>query len=85
VRSDASNTVRICTALSEGTTHPLDAQPQQRKEVSQIYKALGFAPLGVSQGLSTILFIQQRMQALLHAVRQPKPRQISGDLDFDPK
>jgi len=57
VRSDASKAVRICAALSEGTTHPLDEQPQRRKEVSQIYKALGFAPLGVSQGLSTILFI----------------------------
>jgi hypothetical protein len=74
--------------VCEGAYHdrradPLGAQAQQRKEVGEIHESFGFVPLGASQGLSVILLIQQRMQALLHAVRQPKSRQIIGDLDFE--
>jgi hypothetical protein len=61
----------------------LSSESQQGKEVGEIHESLGFMPLGVSQELSTILLIQQHMQALLHAVRQPKPRQVIGDLNFD--
>jgi hypothetical protein len=73
----------ICTALSEGTTHPLDAQPQQRKEVGQIYKALGFPPLGINQGMTPILLVEQCVEPLLHSLWQPKPSQIIGYVDFD--
>jgi hypothetical protein len=59
------------------------SESQQGKEVGEIHESLGFMPLGVSQELSTILLIQQHMQALLHDVRQPKPRQVIGDLNFD--
>jgi hypothetical protein len=62
----------------------LSSESQQGKEVGEVHESFGFVPLGVSQGLSAILLIQQHMQALLHPIRQPKPRQIIGDLDFDP-
>lgn len=70
--------------LSDDIAWSLSSQSQQGKEVGEIHESLGFAPLGVSQGLSTVLLIQQHMQALLRPVRQPKPRQIIGDLEFDP-
>jgi hypothetical protein len=65
------------------TARPPSSESQQGKELGEIDESFGFVPLGVSQGLSAILIIQQRMQALLHAVRQPKPSQIVGDIDFD--
>ena len=74
----------FCMPLSGEAARPLSSESQQGKEVGEIHESFSFVPLGVSQGLSTILLIQQHMQALLHPVRQPKPRQISGDLDFDP-
>jgi hypothetical protein len=69
--------------LSDDIAQPLSSESQQGKELGEVHESFGFVPLGVSQGLSTILLIQQHMQALLHSVRQPKPRQISGDLNFD--
>ena len=76
-------TCRIFTVLSCAIARLPSKESKQREEVRKIYKSFGFVPLGVSQELSTILLIQQHMQALLRSVRQPKPRQISGDLDFD--
>jgi hypothetical protein len=68
--------------LSGEAARPPSSESQQGKEVGEIHESFGFAPLGVSQGLSTVLLIQQRVQAFLYAVRQPKSRQIIGDFDF---
>jgi hypothetical protein len=67
----------LLSALSDDTARPLSSESQQGEEVGEIHESFGFAPLGVSQGLSTILLIQQRMQALLYKVFQTKPQSLS--------
>jgi hypothetical protein len=52
-----------------------------RRGSSEIQESFGFVPFGISQGLATILLVKQRIQALLHSVRQMKLRQIVGDFD----
>jgi hypothetical protein len=61
---------------------PFRTQAQQREQVIQVSKALGFSLLGGCQAVAAILLIKQIMKSLLHALGQPKLRQIARHLHF---
>ena len=44
--------------LANVTTHPFGAESEQGKEVGHIHKALGFALLGIGEGLPAVLLIE---------------------------
>jgi hypothetical protein len=60
----------------------LSAKAQEGKKVGEIDEPLSFAALGIRQGLTLVLSVEQRVQALLHTLGQPEPRQIVGHFDL---
>jgi len=55
------------------TQNPLGTQPQQRKHLSQIYKALCLFAFIRRQGFASVLTIQQFLKPMINAFRQFKP------------
>ena len=61
----------------------LSPEAKQRQNLAQIHQSLGFTPLGCSQTRSPVLLVQERLEALLDGLWQPKPRQVARHLDLN--